>query len=139
MCYVFFFSSRRRHTRCALVTGVQTCALPIYETGNGEAERAGDQLSRLPRQKIMVELEQPVHCADEAETVFQRREADRVVERRSMVGQIDDEGPERFVGKLNRCEAARPEAIGEPLRLADRVGGHGAELRVDECDGQTTR
>src|SRR3546814_8438561 len=27
---VVFFSSRRRHTRCALVTGVQTCALPIY-------------------------------------------------------------------------------------------------------------
>src|SRR3546814_1357927 len=27
---VFFFSSRRRHTRCALVTGVQTCALPIF-------------------------------------------------------------------------------------------------------------
>src|SRR3546814_13186689 len=26
---VFFFSSRRRHTRCALVAGVQTCALPI--------------------------------------------------------------------------------------------------------------
>src|SRR3546814_7372183 len=25
-----FFSSRRRHTRCALVTGVQTCALPIF-------------------------------------------------------------------------------------------------------------
>src|SRR3546814_9209982 len=30
LCCVFFFSSRRRHTRCALVTGVQTCALPIY-------------------------------------------------------------------------------------------------------------
>src|SRR3546814_14583165 len=29
MTVVFFFSSRRRHTRCALVTGVQTCALPI--------------------------------------------------------------------------------------------------------------
>src|SRR3546814_708975 len=27
--YLFFFSSRRRHTRCALVSGVQTCALPI--------------------------------------------------------------------------------------------------------------
>src|SRR3546814_3689726 len=26
---MFFFSSRRRHTRCALVTGVQTFALPI--------------------------------------------------------------------------------------------------------------
>src|SRR3546814_4058671 len=29
MFVCFFFSSRRRHTRCALVTGVQTCALPI--------------------------------------------------------------------------------------------------------------
>src|SRR3546814_4894571 len=29
MIHIFFFSSRRRHTRCALVTGVQTCALPI--------------------------------------------------------------------------------------------------------------
>src|SRR3546814_9408580 len=28
---MFFFSSRRRHTRCALVTGVQTCALPILK------------------------------------------------------------------------------------------------------------
>src|SRR3546814_10758857 len=38
MCVCFFFSSRRRHTRCALVTGVQTCALPIsyaaYKLGN---------------------------------------------------------------------------------------------------------
>src|SRR3546814_6504111 len=29
VCFFFFFSSRRRHTICALVTGVQTCALPI--------------------------------------------------------------------------------------------------------------
>src|SRR3546814_4155076 len=27
--YLLFFTSSRRHTRCALVTGVQTCALPI--------------------------------------------------------------------------------------------------------------
>src|SRR3546814_4219727 len=31
----FVFSSRRRHTRCALVTGVQTCALPIWERASG--------------------------------------------------------------------------------------------------------
>src|SRR3546814_4002235 len=31
--WFFFFSSRRRHTRCALVTGVQTCALPILASG----------------------------------------------------------------------------------------------------------
>src|SRR3546814_7966199 len=36
----FFFSSRRRHTRCALVTGVQTCALPIYRIGETVAECA---------------------------------------------------------------------------------------------------
>src|SRR3546814_2066423 len=30
MHFCCLFSSRRRHTRCALVTGVQTCALPIY-------------------------------------------------------------------------------------------------------------
>src|SRR3546814_10725148 len=37
LCVVLFFflSSRRRHTRCALVTGVQTCALPI-SAGGGE-------------------------------------------------------------------------------------------------------
>src|SRR3546814_7626750 len=29
---LFLFSSRRRHTRCALVTGVQTCALPIFDS-----------------------------------------------------------------------------------------------------------
>src|SRR3546814_3908421 len=35
MCFCFFFSSRRGHTSCALVTGVQTCALPIY-VGHGD-------------------------------------------------------------------------------------------------------
>src|SRR3546814_14368204 len=37
MIFCFFFSSRRRHTRCALVTGVQTCALPISRTAVSEA------------------------------------------------------------------------------------------------------
>src|SRR3546814_3956796 len=42
MCFVlfFFFSSRRRHTRCALVTGVQTCALPISLGDRPEARYA---------------------------------------------------------------------------------------------------
>src|SRR3546814_14046415 len=52
---VFFFSSRRRHTRCALVTGVQKCALPISDqaeqliaqgnetTGRAESVRSGTQ------------------------------------------------------------------------------------------------
>src|SRR3546814_645194 len=36
---MFFFSSRRRHTRCALVTGVQTCALPISISGLGRMRK----------------------------------------------------------------------------------------------------
>src|SRR3546814_710562 len=37
--FLFFFSSRRRHTRCALVTGVQTCALPISRASSAPRGR----------------------------------------------------------------------------------------------------
>src|SRR3546814_19705622 len=60
-CFVFFFSSRRRHTRCALVTGVQTCALPIcsssdiirfvtlsYSDARGSPPRDGRRFGLLP-------------------------------------------------------------------------------------------
>src|SRR3546814_8923642 len=46
---LFFFSSRRRHTRCALVTGVQTCALPIY--ANAPFLRS-DEEQRLNRKAL---------------------------------------------------------------------------------------
>src|SRR3546814_9032259 len=42
----FFFSSRRRHTICALVTGVQTCALPIS---------VGAQLARAVAEHVVEE------------------------------------------------------------------------------------
>src|SRR3546814_10760639 len=38
---LFFFASRRRHTRCALVTGVQTCALPIWPLSAWHAIASG--------------------------------------------------------------------------------------------------
>src|SRR3546814_252344 len=48
--WLFFFSSRRRHTRCALVTGVQTCALPILAAHpDGRCPRRGHRLSLPPR------------------------------------------------------------------------------------------
>src|SRR3546814_2663390 len=49
--FYFFFSSSSRHTRCALVTGVQTCALPIFSHQVAELERRlGTRLfHRLPR------------------------------------------------------------------------------------------
>src|SRR3546814_3563398 len=52
MLDVFFFSSRRRHTRCAVVTGVQTCALPIYqigEIGGAEIQRHGEETNDTAR------------------------------------------------------------------------------------------
>src|SRR3546814_3967895 len=42
----FFFSRRRRHTRCALVTVVQTCALPISRRAKGDESRADELLPR---------------------------------------------------------------------------------------------
>src|SRR3546814_1530270 len=49
VCYFFFFSSRRRHTRCALVTGVQTCALPICGGAGGVAAAGGIGARRARR------------------------------------------------------------------------------------------
>src|SRR3546814_5835751 len=53
----FFFSSRRRHTRCALVTGVQTCALPIYRIGGKAVEQRHAQRADMDpcsRQKLEI-------------------------------------------------------------------------------------
>src|SRR3546814_3935340 len=63
-----FFSSRRRHTRCALVTGVQTCALPIsyrFPTGrcmSGPDLAAGASASRGPDSRFEARLT-PVRVA----------------------------------------------------------------------------
>src|SRR3546814_9917106 len=57
MCVIFFFSSIRRHTRCALVTGVQTCALPISRIAQAptrEGPRIND-LIEVPRVRLIDE------------------------------------------------------------------------------------
>src|SRR3546814_7375965 len=66
----FFFSSRRRHTSCALVTGVQTCALPI--------------LAVVPLQRDI-----------DADAVALAADRDRVGEQRCLVAvEIADERPD---------------------------------------------
>src|SRR3546814_6984802 len=49
-----FFSSRRRHTRCALVTGVQTCALPIFvrRSYRGGCELSSNTNADFPRLRV---------------------------------------------------------------------------------------
>src|SRR3546814_2189706 len=67
----FFFSSRRRHTRCALVTGVQTCALPIYLRDEAVADGEQDVVRAGLRQREVVlhgaedEAADDVHEQDE--------------------------------------------------------------------------
>src|SRR3546814_4494404 len=54
----FCFSSRRRHTRCALVTGVQTCALPIYHRSEYIAlvkRTRGTETSQYPEERTSTE------------------------------------------------------------------------------------
>src|SRR3546814_18349280 len=60
MFFCFLFSSRRRHTRCALVTGVQTCALPIYVSipiFNGFYTRSKVEQAKLQLKKTENQLE----------------------------------------------------------------------------------
>src|SRR3546814_7699869 len=60
---MFVFSSRRRHTRCALVTGVQTCALPScertllrrFKAATGETPTAYRQRLRVGRTRELLE------------------------------------------------------------------------------------
>src|SRR3546814_18918898 len=48
-CLYCFFSSRRRHTRCALVTGAQTCALPISIERMNTKTRLDSPMPSLPQ------------------------------------------------------------------------------------------
>src|SRR3546814_2362202 len=84
MFCLFFFSSRRRHTRCALVTGVQTCALPIYGP-----EADVDDAAFEPEERRQDGEEEPSIDAEEQD-LEDRVEGDKrrdilIVDRKSVV------------------------------------------------------
>src|SRR3546814_16753251 len=57
--FFFFFSIRRRQTRCALVTGVQTCALPIFHDWDGLTgyeEKRAEMLAELGYDAFAIDL-----------------------------------------------------------------------------------
>src|SRR3546814_19835007 len=68
MWVFFLFSSRRRHTRCALVTGVQTCALPFFQ-----GEVGAPVTVRLRADRLIVEDQGPGIAAHDLPHVFQPR------------------------------------------------------------------
>src|SRR3546814_5389750 len=51
-CYYVVLSSRRRHTRCALVTGVQTCALPILNACDDRDREQFERAQKLDRRRM---------------------------------------------------------------------------------------
>src|SRR3546814_11404289 len=107
---VFFFSSRRRHTRCALVTGVQTCALPISPR---EADhRRAFLVTRIgigvPRRDIApADLDQPRRRLQAV--LAQDRRADDVV------------AGDRIIG-VARHDYAEPASVDTIVRFAARQG-----------------
>src|SRR3546814_18376863 len=110
---VFFFSSRRRHTRCALVTGAQTCALPISWGAAG-----------LGRHQLEVNrwcLELGGHCRTGLEDNI-RFDATRLA-------RSNAELVER-VAALCADYGGHPASVAEPRRLSD-IGR--APFRVRGC------
>src|SRR3546814_3672726 len=96
LCFYLFVSSRRRHTRCALVTGVQTCALPIL-LGGGRGEGAADladQRALGPQAAGLVE--EVTHLGRHVAETRRRAEDDRVIAR-----QLVDRGDRRLLVELH--------------------------------------
>src|SRR3546814_499478 len=79
MVCLFFFSSRRRHTRCALVTGVQTCALPIFRGDLHGHDAQVDARCEARRRPVRFEGARylPRHAGSEGRRNDGRARADR--------------------------------------------------------------
>src|SRR3546814_15653532 len=111
---LFFFSSRRRHTRCALVTGVQTCALPICAYGK---KVVADLFPDYPFRESPVIPEgtpwdfQPVSLPEaEGETTRETRTIPGLKPERSVPG----------TGRNNRAVYGSTTASGNPTLDNDR-------------------
>src|SRR3546814_20741539 len=107
----FFFSSRRRHTRCALVTGVQTCALPILKPGfrtrdlfRGRHPEQGQIIEAFEMRAFLAEL---LAALD-------------IDQRRDGVGEIRDRIGYR--GNTLRLDEDRPARAEPPQRLVQPRG-----------------
>src|SRR3546814_17765131 len=106
---VFFFSSRRRHTRCALVTGVQTCALPISARSWSWSDRCGDcaTSSDAGAGRRKLQLRRPVRPRRNPQrrkrqrgSPLRRRDRKSVVEGKSVSVRVDLGGCRIFKNKI---------------------------------------
>src|SRR3546814_9513515 len=91
ICVLFIFSRRRRHTRCSLVTGVQTCALPICHAAAARG--------------------QPEPCERAEDDIGERREAAEDEGERADIENLLQEPAEDVVLAAHRPEQAGKRAV----------------------------
>src|SRR3546814_43763 len=105
-CFVFFFPSRRRNTRGALVTGVQTCALPIFQR---RRQHVGDPGAEAVHQQDvgLAEQHQRKGAAE------QQREGEPAPERSHRLRHACE-------GAGTPCHARRLTSRGEPFAASER-------------------
>src|SRR3546814_2969631 len=106
----FFFSSRRRHTSCALVTGVQTCALPI--SGRRRPSRRPWQELRLddPEGRVVQPAMDSVRRPDAGES-FRGRKDRKSVESGKSVSVSVDIGGRRIIKKKKKSITERQDEL----------------------------
>src|SRR3546814_1916410 len=146
MLFYFFFSSRRRHTRCALVTGVQTCALPILNARRTPGP--GDACSLLPRKSCTLDsssiirmvgwqwpacpdahhIRQPCDASVRCKT--ERRRSKLQIEPSRSVATRSPAPPLHLCSDTRPFRAARPMTLATFIKLSDfRSEEHTSELQ----------
>src|SRR3546814_18210858 len=114
MC--FFFSCRRRHTSCALVTGVQTCALPIFRWLDVDETEIQPPLAAAADEAQKLDRDQQYQHADIGEIGEILENADREAPDDQRHSQATEEAhallprPRRPIATRRRLEAAQAEA-----------------------------
>src|SRR3546814_8770356 len=124
--FFFFFSSRRWHTRCALLTGVQTCALPIYRFGllrkfRGVGERI--DVECRPGAVTLAHHRGDVDAAVAADEIVRRLQAEPIEAAARFVRHRDAQRAGR-IGDRARAVPAAESALAGPRRqgLAPEAG-----------------
>src|SRR3546814_12951262 len=111
---VFFFSSRRRHTRCALVTGVQTCALPISVAEGVELRFTSEGEILVRSAGLFREYHRdPVGTA--------RARHDEGWFRTGDLGYLGDDGHLRVIDRLNHMSTLNDGPTFTPKMLENRI------------------
>src|SRR3546814_5001921 len=128
----FFFSSRRRHTRCALVTGVQTCALPIC--ANRKRSRHWKLRGKMRRPRFLRSARRTTARCCRSPTASKPS-------RQKSSNSLEDTGRRAYIGDGGYCTARAfakiPEAIHHPRGLSlpgPWSDAHGTHLTVLASD-----